>query len=271
MRIITDFSNIIYLLDIMMRFHTLPFVKELSMALKNRGLWIGLALPIAALLLWPFTARGGVDPKLVGTWRLQSSAQPIYWEINANGTYSVFGSGVPGHSGTFRAASGKWSLRSPTWGDDGGTYQLLHDDTLTGVGKMGPAIWVRATAHAAVSTESTARTSASPAAQRPSRMTAEDEAAYISDYNAQWDKAAQGLRRLTTRAPHSSGSGGDWIPGPDSSSGSNDNAAAEAAARAEYDQQRAVESRAYWGGSTDDYNRILNGECNSSDNARYGC
>ena len=42
------------------------------------------------------------------------------------------------------------------------------------------------------------------------------------------------------------------------------------AARAK-DEQRAAESRAYWGGSAEDYNRIKNGECTWSDSSKYGC
>ncbi len=233
------------------------------MANTKRWLLIAGALLIATVIVRPMTARGGdVDPNLVGKWRLQSAGAPVYWEINADGTYRVFGDGLTGHSGTFRAASGKWSLKSSTWGLDGGAYQLLNANTLTGVGKMGPATWVRAN-------QATA-SNHSRSARRSGGMTAKEEADYITDYNAQWDKAAEGLRRLTTRAPRSSGSGGDWTPGSYSSSGSGDNSAAEAAARAEY-EQRAVESRAYWGGSSEDYSRIQNGECNSSDNSRYGC
>ncbi len=230
---------------------------------KNSWVWAVVGLLAIAAVARPLTARGSdeVDPGLVGKWQLQGAGQPIFWEINADGSYKVFGAGFPGHAGTFHAASGKWSLKSSAWGEDGGTYQLPNADTFVGVGRMGPATWVRA---------SNAPTQKSVAhATSSSGMTAEEEAAYIADYNKQWDTAAKGLRRLTTRAPRSS-SGGDWTPGSYSSSDSGNNAEAEAAARAEYDQ-RAAESRAYWGGSAEDYNRIQNGECTSSDNARFGC
>lgn len=254
------------------------------MTRTQRLLWIGGALLTAAAIVRPMAARSSddVDPGLVGTWQLQIPSQPIYWAINADGTYQVSVAGLSGHSGTVRAASGKWSMQSPTWGQDGGTYHLPNADTVDVVGRMGPGRWVRtaqspsapaAPSQQALSANQAGQTvagSEAKSARRSAGMTAEEEAAYIADYNAQWDKAARGLRRLTTRAPRSSASGGDWTFGEYSSSGSGDNGAAEAAARAEY-EQRAVESRAYWGGSSSDYNRILNGECNSSDNARYGC
>lgn len=98
-----------------------------------------------------------------------------------------------------------------------------------------------------------------------------DVTGYIASYNVQWERAARGLRALlqSTRGGASSGSEGDFpFPNADSSSdvpyddGSKDRAAYE---------QRAAESRAYWGGSAEDYNRIKNGECTMSDSSRFGC
>ncbi len=229
------------------------------MARTKRWLWIGVVLLAVVAVVRPMNARSSddVDPSLVGKGKLEGAGQPIFWEINADGTYKVFGDGFPGHAGTFHAASGKWSLKSPTWGEDGGTYQLPNTDTFVGVGRMGLATWVRAS------------NASTPSAAADRQMTQQESDDYINDYNAQWEKAAKGLRGLTTRAPRPS-SGGDSTFGAYGSSDSGNNAEAEAAAQAEY-QQRAAEGRAYWSGSAEDYNRIQNGECTSSDNARFGC
>lgn len=100
-----------------------------------------------------------------------------------------------------------------------------------------------------------------------------DVTGYIAAYNAQWERAAKGLRALMRNARGGSSSdsspmiGGD---GSSSSSGSDRPYDDGSAAREEY-ERRAVESRAYWGGSAEDYNRIKNGECTSSDSSRFGC
>ena len=116
------------------------------MNLIHRRMW-----PMSALtgfLILAFVscghAGGGVDPQLVGTWQLKGTSPAIYWEIRANGTYTVSGPGAAaGHSGSFRASGGKWSLRSTTWGEDGGTYQLPDANTFLGIGKLGAGTWVR--------------------------------------------------------------------------------------------------------------------------------
>jgi len=97
-----------------------------------------------------------------------------------------------------------------------------------------------------------------------------DLTGYIASYNADWDRAAKGLQRLLRQTRRGSGSTGGPIdfgtPGTDSSTPYDDGSAEREAY-----EQRAAESRAYWGGSAEDYNRIKNGECSSSDNARFGC
>lgn len=374
----------------------------------------------ASLLVFPLTACSSdeVDPALWGTWQLQWPGQPIYWEIRANGTYEFSGPGaLVRHAGSFRAADGKWSLSSATWGEDGGTYRLPNPNTFFGVGKLGPGTWVRVlnreaekTAdsdiamltqpdglrllprdipelmHAAtrrarlwrqdaipvslefqhfdapnlklkkgprvvfsfsspsegaglkltVTTTDVSTFAFSqpvnwggvslppvfvdlPAALRIARAngmkgplgsaslriysprgappvlawmvhsssagrgrtvngaTGEiidyDVTGYIADYNAQWERAAKGLRALMRNARGGSSSSSSPMIGGDgssSSSGSDRPYDDGSAAREEY-ERRAVESRAYWGGSAEDYNRIKNGECTSSDSSRFGC
>ena len=88
--------------------------------------------------------RAEVDPRLVGTWQLQWAGAPMYWSIRENGTYEISGPGAGlGESGTFAAAAGRWSLRSPIRGEDGGTYELPNDDLFVGTGKLGPGTWAR--------------------------------------------------------------------------------------------------------------------------------
>jgi hypothetical protein len=88
--------------------------------------------------------RAEVDPRLVGTWQLQWAGAPIYWSIRDNGTYEISGPGAGlGESGTFAAAGGRWSIRSPTRGEDGGPYELPNPDLFVGTGKLGPGVWAR--------------------------------------------------------------------------------------------------------------------------------
>ncbi|MBZ0166630.1 MAG: hypothetical protein K8I00_07455, partial [Candidatus Omnitrophica bacterium] len=101
---------------------------------------------LLTLIVFPISACGGnqVDKPLRGTWALQWPGQPIFWEIKKNGTYTVSGPGaVAGHTGSLRASKGKWSLKSDTWGKDGGTYTLTNADTMLCIGKLGPGTWVR--------------------------------------------------------------------------------------------------------------------------------
>jgi hypothetical protein len=97
--------------------------------------------------------RAEVDPRLIGTWQLQWAGAPIYWSIREDGTYEISGQGAGlGESGTFAAAAGRWSLRSPIRGEDGGTYELPNDDLWVGTGKLGPGVWARVRPPAQVDT-----------------------------------------------------------------------------------------------------------------------
>jgi hypothetical protein len=100
-----------------------------------------------------------------------------------------------------------------------------------------------------------------------------DVTGYIAAYNAQWERAAKGLRALMRNARGGSSSSSSPMIGGDgssSSSGSDRPYDDGSAAREEY-ERNAAEGRAYWGGSAEDYNRIKNGECTSSDSSRFGC
>jgi hypothetical protein len=99
-----------------------------------------------------------------------------------------------------------------------------------------------------------------------------DVTGYIAAYNAQWERAAKGLRALMRSARGGPSSGGFEIGGdsPSWSPGSDTPYDDGSKAREAY-ERNAAEGRAYWNGSAEDYNRIKNGECSSSDNARFGC
>jgi hypothetical protein len=100
-----------------------------------------------------------------------------------------------------------------------------------------------------------------------------DVTGYIERYNAQWEHAAKGLRALMRSARGGSSSSSSPTIGGDSSSPSagSDKPHDDGSAARQEDERRAVESRAYWGGSAADYHRIKNGECTSSDSSRFGC
>ena len=104
-----------------------------------------MAALLVCLLVMPTSAcrAQAVDPGLVGTWQLRTAGGTMTWEIRADGTYQIIANGAVMHAGTFRASSGQWTLRSATWGDDGGTYRLADTNTFVGTGKLGPATWVR--------------------------------------------------------------------------------------------------------------------------------
>ena len=100
-----------------------------------------------------------------------------------------------------------------------------------------------------------------------------DVTGYIARYNAQWQHAAKGLLALVRAAQGGKSNGASPTIGGDSSypgSGSDKPYDDGSAARQEY-ERRAVESRAYWNGSADDYNRIKNGQCTWSDSSRFAC
>ena len=100
-----------------------------------------------------------------------------------------------------------------------------------------------------------------------------DVTGYIKSYNAQWEHAAKGLRALWRSAQGGSPNSGSPIiggdgsyQGPDSSRPYDDGSAAR-----QENERRAAEGRAYWNGSSEDYNRIKNGQCTWSDSSRFGC
>jgi hypothetical protein len=100
-----------------------------------------------------------------------------------------------------------------------------------------------------------------------------DVTGYIARYNAQWQHAAKGLLALMRAAQGGASSGGSSGIGADSTipgAGSDRPYDDGSAARQEY-ERRAAESRAYWNGSADDYNRVKNGQCTWSDSSRFGC
>ena len=101
-----------------------------------------------------------------------------------------------------------------------------------------------------------------------------DVTGYIKSYNAQWERAAKGLRALMRSAQGGASSGSSPTIGGDSSpppSGSDKPYDDGSAARQESERKQAAEGRAYWGGSAADYNRVKNGECTWSDSSRFGC
>ncbi len=101
-----------------------------------------------------------------------------------------------------------------------------------------------------------------------------DVTGYIERYNAQWERAAKGLRALMRSAQGgvSGGSsptiGGDSSPPPSGPDKPYDDGSA---ARQESQRKADAESRAYWSPNPADYNRIKNGECTWSDSSRLGC
>lgn len=94
---------------------------------------------------------------------------------------------------------------------------------------------------------------------------------YTASYNSQWERAARGLRLLMrgARGGEPSGGGGDF-PFLDTRSSSGAPYDDGSKAREAY-ERNAAESRAYWGGSAEDYDRVKNGECTWGDSSRYGC
>lgn len=98
----------------------------------------------------PPVARG-VEPGLVGVWRMRLGGDNWYLAIGKNGRYYFVNRQASGnnmaHSGDFGGEDGKWWLRSRTvpW-DDGGTYTIIGQTTLTTVGRLGTGQWQRADA-----------------------------------------------------------------------------------------------------------------------------
>ena len=94
----------------------------------------------------------GVDPNLVGTWKLPLNGGPWVWEIHRDGTYSFHseaGDGAPPTAGAFSARNGHWSLKATNGYTDGGTYSLQTSDTCSWTGQLGTAAWRRYSSNAA--------------------------------------------------------------------------------------------------------------------------
>lgn len=96
-----------------------------------------------------------------------------------------------------------------------------------------------------------------------------DLSGYIAAYNAQWQAAAEGLRRLFAPARQASSSGStDWDSGSSSSSSSSSSDSGGSSSSSGYD----TASQNSWGaGDMDAYNRIQSGTPTGDDCYRYGC
>jgi hypothetical protein len=102
------------------------------------------AMIAAIVLLFEFASVGysaPVDHELVGAWEIlvPNSLGQTRWvgEIREDGTYAFY-SPANGHSGTFEAEKGHWSLVSKTtlWKDQG-TYDVSNLDVLVVTGILG--------------------------------------------------------------------------------------------------------------------------------------
>ncbi|MDR4497769.1 MAG: hypothetical protein MRK02_07615 [Candidatus Scalindua sp.] len=88
-------------------------------------------------------SHGGVDSRLVGTWKLVGINWDLYWVVRADGYYRFHGQDLKlQHRGRFEATKDTWSLSSLQW-EDGGTYELPDADTWKTTGKLGPGVWKR--------------------------------------------------------------------------------------------------------------------------------
>jgi hypothetical protein len=109
---------------------------------------IGTALFLAFGIAWD-GHTASVDPKVVGAWEIfvPNSLGQTRWvgEIRGGGTYTLY---VPanGHSGTFEAEAGHWSLVSKTtvWKDQG-TYDVSNPVVFVVTGILGSGRWKRVT------------------------------------------------------------------------------------------------------------------------------
>jgi hypothetical protein len=98
-----------------------------------------------------------------------------------------------------------------------------------------------------------------------------DVTGYVQSYNAQWERAAKGLRALMRAARGPSSSGGAFPTFDDSAPTSSEQPYDDgSAARAEH-ERNAAEARAYWQLSTEDYNRVKSGNCTWSDSSNGHC
>ena len=94
-----------------------------------------------------------------------------------------------------------------------------------------------------------------------------DLTGYVAAYNAQWEAAIAGLRRLfAARRSPSGSSDSDWSTGSTSSSYSDD----DTSSGSSWDTDTGLQNA--WGaGDMDAYNRIQSGTATGEDCARYGC
>jgi hypothetical protein len=99
------------------------------------------------LPLPPSAQQGGVDPALVGLWKLNVNSGIWVWQISANGTYT-FHSEAPDktgpHNGWFVTNNGHYNLRalSMNWNDEG-TYTMQGTTAVVMAGKLGTGTWYR--------------------------------------------------------------------------------------------------------------------------------
>jgi hypothetical protein len=101
---------------------------------------------LAALLMVaaePALAGDGIDPALVGTWKLEWQRADFFWAIRPDGVYRMHGPGAPARQlGKIEAKQGRFSMKSMVWAD-AGTYKLSNADTLVITGQLGPGTWKR--------------------------------------------------------------------------------------------------------------------------------
>ena len=94
---------------------------------------------------------GGVDPNLIGIWKLPLKGGPWVWEILREGAYKFHSEahdGAPSHSGTFTASNGHWSLKATTGYTDKGLYLFQAPDLWIATGQLGAAAWKAASCDA---------------------------------------------------------------------------------------------------------------------------
>ncbi|MCC7271122.1 MAG: hypothetical protein IT561_00540 [Alphaproteobacteria bacterium] len=124
--------------------------------LRHTGLRLGAVLVLlAASPSTPAQQQAAVDPRVVGTWSLQTinpqgAALRYLWEIRPDGGYGFRSEGTGGpaaHSGRAAFVDGRWSLEAATgqagW-TDSGIYQVLSPDMVFFAGRLGPGTWQRA-------------------------------------------------------------------------------------------------------------------------------
>jgi hypothetical protein len=98
---------------------------------------------LALSLLVALPAAAEVDPGVVGMWQLQWAGAQILWQVRADGTYRLIGTGArpAEHWGRMQAAGGQWSSEWQS-GKDRGTY-ALKGNAWTVTGSLGPGTWLR--------------------------------------------------------------------------------------------------------------------------------